>query len=88
MRWRATYSASRPAPASSIEGNAYWKDRPQKYSPGTSSDTPRYSRGHPFAPRMGRSIQSKVWRKPVAQITLTVSTVVPSASSGSPSRTP
>ena len=66
----ATYAASRPTPGRTIELNAYWKHRPQKNSPGASATTPRISRGHPSSPRIGRWIQSKTWRKPVAHTTV------------------
>ena len=71
-----------------MELNAYWKESPQKNSPGTESTTPRYSSGKPSSPKIGRSIQSKTCRKPVHQTTVLASTTRPSSRTGRPSLTP
>src|SRR5215218_2237795 len=65
----ATYAASLPTPVSTVELNAYWNASPQKNRPGASGTTPRISRGQPSAPKIGRSIQSNICRKPVHHTT-------------------
>ena len=70
---------------STIELNEYWKLSPQKNRPGASATTPRISFGQPSSPRIGRWIQSKTWRNPVAQTTFATSRGVPSTT-GRPSR--
>ena len=67
-----------------MELNAYWKERPQKNSPGAASTTPRYSTGQPSSPKTGSSIQSKTCLKPVHHTTVVASITRPSSSTGRP----
>ena len=71
-------SASSLTQPSSAEPRVCCQERPRKYRPGTSV-TPRRWRMRPSSSRTGRSIQEWSGRYPVAQMTASTSSSLPSA---------